>query len=524
LFVFSLGERKTNNKKKHYIYRMLDNPQGASRARLLLILLCAALLCACAAPARGPASAPTQPTRGAAVPGTIVTSTPITTQPAANGPTPAAAASAPDGAAAHCPDLPPETEQPAVAPAAGQDKQPEDTTDNAPNAETEPEVSMPISYDAATNTILLVGGAPITLPGLARALAQPRLLRELAPGEWLLNANLRISNRAQLEIAGPAVRRLKLRSDPQGFIWIKAFGAQLTFADTCVTSWDSGQNSVDINDADGRSFVLARGASRMDIRGSELSYLGYYANESYGVAWRQPGTTGSAIDSRFGHNFYGMYSYEASDLVIRGNEVHHSTRYGIDPHTRSNRLLIEGNISHHNGKQGIILAEECGDSTIRGNTVYANALHGIVIYQRSNNNVVEGNTSYGNGLQGININDSSGNTLRANTTYDNADAGIGVGQNAANNQLAGNTVRDNRKDGITFYSDATGNTLRDNIVSGNARYGIYVKSANNLIDAGTQVFGNAIGIYLNVTPAPTISLEANHIHDNRDQNVRVGGG
>jgi hypothetical protein len=51
-----------------------------------------------------------------------------------------------------------------------------------------------------------------------------------------------------------------------------------------------------------------------------------------------------------------------------------------------------------------------------------------------------------------------------------------------------------------------------------------VKSASNTIDAGNQVFDNAIGIYLNVKPAPEISLEANHIYDNRDANVRVAGG
>jgi parallel beta-helix repeat protein len=430
----------------------------------------------------------------------------------------------PAGAAAHCPDLPLETDLPAGAPPDGQDKQPEDSPDSSPNADTAPETSMPMSYDAATNTILLAGGPPITLPAVAQALAQPDLLRELAPGEWLLGANLRIGNGAALEIAGPAVRRLKLRSDAQGFVWIKAFSSRLAFVDTCVTSWDSGQSRVDTNDADGRSFVLARAGARMDIRGSELSYLGYNANESYGVAWRQPGTSGSAIDSRFGHNFYGLYSYEASDLVIRGNEVHHSTRYGIDPHTRSDRLLIEDNSTHHNGKQGIILAEECADSTIRGNTVYANALHGIVIYQRSNNNLVEGNTSYSNGLQGINVNDSAGNTLRANTSYDNTEAGIGIGQNAAHNQLVGNTVRDNRKDGISFYSNAAGNIVRDNVVSGNARYGIYVKSSHNLIDTGNQVFGNAIGIYLNAAPVPAVSLDTNRIYDNRDANVQVGGG
>ncbi|MDQ2998658.1 MAG: hypothetical protein M3R61_16620, partial [Chloroflexota bacterium] len=224
-----------------------------------------------------------------------------------------------------CTDLPADPPASASAPPA-EDKQPEDAGDAQAQSPDAPKLdpTMPISYDANTNTIVLNSGSPMTLPAVSRALGRADLLHELKPGEWLLNANVRIGKNAALQIAGPPVRWLKLRSDASGFVWIKAFGAQLTFMDTCVTSWDSGADTVDMNDADGRSFVLARAGARMEIRSSELSYLGYYANESYGVAWRQPGTSGSALDSRFGHNFYGLYSYEASDLVIRGNEVHNS--------------------------------------------------------------------------------------------------------------------------------------------------------------------------------------------------------
>jgi parallel beta-helix repeat protein len=462
------------------------------------------VLCGCAAVAPSRASPPPD----AAPQASLVATAAPQASPAAAAP------------GSQCTDL--LAEPPEATPRAGDD-QAEDPGEAQSPDQPDMDTKTPLAYDANTNTILLNKAAPMTLPALSRALGRPDLLRELAPGEWMLNANLRVGSGAALNVAGPSVHRLKLRSDASGFIWIKAFGGRLAFLDTCVTSWDSDHMGVDTNDADGRSFVLARAGAWMSIRGSELSYLGYYANESYGVAWRQAGTSGEAIDSRFGHNFYGLYSYEASDLVIRGNEVDHSVRYGIDPHTRSNRLLIENNRSHHNGKQGIILAEECRDSTIRGNTVFANALHGIVIYQRSNGNLIEGNTSYGNGLQGININDSSNNILRGNTTYDNAEAGIGIGQNAADNLLVGNIVRDNRKDGISFYSDATSNTIRDNVVSANARYGIYIKSANNLIDTGNQVFGNAIGIYLNSTSNPDVSLDANHVYDNRDANLRVVG-
>jgi len=431
---------------------------------------------------------------------------------------------APNPPGAICSDRPDDANEP--APAAPDTS----TSDTGDHTDASQELSMkfnptsPVAYDVATNTIVLGTGAPMGLPALGRALKRDDLLRELAPGEWLLAANLWIGAGVAFQIAGPEARRLKLRSDAAGFVWIIVAGGRLTFADTCMTSWDVARQSVDTNSDHGRSFVLARGGARMEIRNSELSYLGYLANESYGVAWRQPGTTGVAIGSRFGHNFYGLYSYEASDLLIRGNEVHHSLRYGIDPHTRSNRLVIENNNSHHNGKQGIILAEECSNSTIRGNTVYGNALHGIVIYQRSNNNLVEGNTSYSNALQGINVNESSGNMIRGNTTYDNAEAGIGIGQSAADNLVLGNTVRDNRKDGIAFFSDANRNTVRDNIVRGNARYGIYVKSPNNVIDSGNQVFGNGVGIYLNTSPAPQVSLDTNRVYGNRDANIRTGGG
>lgn len=382
------------------------------------------------------------------------------------------------------------------------------------------DTSVDVSYDVENNTITLHGGERGTFPAISRALNEPDAIHEAAPGEWLLSANLVVEQQATLQIAAPEVQWLKLRSDDQDFISIKVLGGRLEIVGSCVTSWDGTRNTYDTNYADGRSFVLARNGARMDIRHAELSYLGYDADQSYGVAWRLSGTTGEIIDSSLSYNFYGLYSYEASDLVIRGNEVHHSVRYGIDPHTRSNRLLIENNISHHNGKHGIILAEGCGDSIIRNNTVYSNTLHGIVIYQGSNNNLVEGNTSYDNGQQGINVNDSAHNTIRGNRVYDNTESGIGIGQDAVDNLVEGNRVYDNQEDGIFLYSGAVHTTLRENQVSHNRRYGIYVKSTGNIIDSGNQIFGNRVGVYLNVEPVPEVSRQDNRIYDNREADIR----
>jgi parallel beta-helix repeat protein len=381
-----------------------------------------------------------------------------------------------------------------------------------------------VNYDADTNTIRLSDMAPTTLAAVSMALNQPDILRETAPGEWLLAANVHIEEDAALLIGAPEVRWLKLYSDEDKFVSIKARGGRLDFTGVCVSSWDPSAQDVDKNYEDGRSFVLAREGAHMEIRQSELRYLGYAADESYGLAWRQSGTSGLIIDSHLAYNYYGLYTYDVSGLIIRGNEVHHNVRYGIDPHTDSNRLLIEDNIAHHNGKHGIILAEECSDSIIRNNQSFHNGMHGIVLFEDSNNNLVEHNIVYANGLQGININDSKNNVIADNTSFNNHTTGIGVGQNSEGNLILNNEIYSNNEDGIYFYSDAEDNTLRGNVVRDHPRYGIYIKSDHNKIEGGNQVFQNRIGIYLNTDEPPEISRETNRIYGNHEGDIEEHDG
>jgi parallel beta-helix repeat protein len=381
---------------------------------------------------------------------------------------------------------------------------------------------LEVSYDEETNTIIVQAGEEVTLPEISQALEQPDLLQELLAGEWLLAANLQINEGAAVEIAAPDVHWLKLRSDDELFVWIKARGGQLDFSETCVTSWDVAAQDYDQNgdESQGRSFVLARDGAQMNILDSELSYLGYQAGESYGVAWRLEGTSGKIEESTLAYNHYGLYTYEVSGLVIRGNEVHHSTKYGIDPHTNSNQLLIENNISHHNGKHGIILAEGCTDSIIRNNEAYQNTLHGIVLYEQSNNNTIEENRAYANGQQGININNSSSNIILNNSVFSNTLAGIGIGSNASDNLVTNNEAYDNLLDGIYIFSDATRNILQGNSIHHNARHGIYIKSSDNQLPSGNEVTRNQVGVYLNTDSPPTISLQRNSIYDNFEIDIR----
>jgi len=375
-------------------------------------------------------------------------------------------------------------------------------------------------YDRGSNTITIPQGISTTLPALSKTLAQPDALRETLPGEWLLSANLLIKNGAALQITAPEVKRLKLSSDAQRFVWLKAIGGDLTIDGVCVTSWDPQADTVDLDYEDGRSFILARNGAHMTIRNAELNYLGYAANESYGVAYRLAGTTGEVSNSRLGYNYYGLYTYQVADLIIRNNEVHHSILYGIDPHTDSHNLLIEGNTTHHNGKHGIILAERCTGSIIRNNRSYANTLHGIVLYQQSNHNLVENNIVYENGLEGIDVNDSSDNTIRANESYRNAKAGIGIGQKSTGMLITSNRLHHNQEDGIAFYSEASANTVEANDIYENTRYGIYLKSEGNHITSANKIYRNQIGIYFRGEDPLAVSEGANQIYDNKDGDIK----
>jgi parallel beta-helix repeat protein len=424
------------------------------------------------------------------------------------------------GSAGPSEPAPPPIELPAGTAPAGEDGgvtpatpcvRPAAQADAAPAAEG---AAPSARFDGSTNTIILSAGAGVSLGALSQALDRPEALRELAPGEWLLGANLQIEPGAALRVAAPEVRWLKLRSDEEQFVALRALGGELTIAGACVTSWDAGRSAADENYDDGRSFVLARDGAQLTVEGAELRYLGYDADESFGLAWRTAGTGGALLDSAVSHNYYGVYSYEVDDLLIRGNEVHHNVLYGIDPHTRSLRLRIEGNEVHDNGKHGIILAEGCADGVVSGNRVYNNLHHGIVVYNGSDRALVEGNSSFGNGGQGININNSAGGMVRENLVYENLGAGIGVGQGAADNQLEANKVRANGEDGVVLFSAATGTTVRANTIADNLRYGIYIKTAGEAQVLGNSIVGNRVGVYLldavaQVDPAAN-SIAGNH--------------
>ena len=377
------------------------------------------------------------------------------------------------------------------------------------------------TFDAAGNRIVLSGGQNVTLPALAAKLNKPDLLRETAPGEWLLSKTIEINQGASLKISAPTVRWLKLASDDAGvFTSVKALGGGLDISGSCVTSWNEAKGTVDEDYLNGRGFLLARDGAQMTIDKAELRYLGFGDVESYGLSWRTEGSGGHLTNSQVSHMYFGMYSFDVGGLTISDNEVHDNVLYGIDPHTGSHNLTIERNVVHDNGKHGIILAEDCVDSVIRDNVVYRNEHHGIVLYLHSDRNLIENNETFANAAQGININESSNNTIKSNRVYDNTESGIGVGQTAKDNLVEDNDVRGNQQDGLRLVSEASQTDVRNNVIGENVRYGVYVDSDGPFAMAGNTIWANRTGVMLKGNTTDPSS--GNSIFSNTEMDVKQG--
>jgi hypothetical protein len=147
-----------------------------------------------------------------------------------------------------------------------------------------PPAGVEARFDPAQNAVLLTAGQGVTLPALAQAVGNPDLLREEAPGEWLLGADLTVLPGASVQIAAPTTRWLKLLSTAGRYASVKAFGGSIDVSGTCITSWDPATGTVDTENADGRGYLLARDGAQMNIDNAEIRHLGHGAVESYGLS------------------------------------------------------------------------------------------------------------------------------------------------------------------------------------------------------------------------------------------------
>ncbi|MEV5412775.1 right-handed parallel beta-helix repeat-containing protein [Thermopolyspora sp. NPDC052614] len=358
-------------------------------------------------------------------------------------------------------------------------------------------------YASSTNTIYLESGTA-TLTDIATACPNAPLTSP-SPGVWELSGDLSVTNGATLVLQGVSkggdVNLLRLRSAASALATevssIMAKYGTILVEGVTITSWDPATGGPDTDphipagapaDARGRAFIRVisymDGAtpreSRMDVVDSDLGYLGYYAAESYGVSYKARGCDaanipicdalnvyGKQINSRFHHNYFGVYTYNAYGMDFIDSEYDHNIAYGLDPHDDSDHLTITGNKFHHNGNHGLICSQRCDHLLIADNESYSNGIppyipegdddpsdnqvHGIMLHRGVIDTIVENNvvTDHPNGA-GIAIFDSVGNVVR-NNRITGAEYGLRYSVGTRDAETTGNVVTDSLKYAVFTY-------------------------------------------------------------------------
>ncbi|MBX3011967.1 MAG: right-handed parallel beta-helix repeat-containing protein [Caldilineaceae bacterium] len=436
-----------------------------------------------------------------------------------------------------------------------------------------------VTYNPGNNIITIgslngaiPGSQSITLPAVAATLAgagAPDVLVDQGGGVWLTKARIVVAATGRLEATRAAgMTELRLESilavGSPTYIQVNG-GGQLLIEGIKVVAWDSVNNQVDEEISNGRAYIVAQNGSRLDIRDSDLGYLGDATNSSTsGVAWvkRQnpadptTGATGSVVNSKFHHNYHGLFIADGTNITIltdaaqsgQTTEVANNLNHGIFVRDGAQGVTISGVAVHDNGNKGtnsgdgIVLYNNAVQNTIQSNTIYANARHGILLDNEANNNIVIGNTIYQQS-DGLAVSDSDNNLIQNNHARNNRN-GIRVSgalnNPAANNQLIGNLIEDSASDlgnayGIYLYAHADNNLLRNNTILRSATYGIYIKSGANRLE-GNVIREGKTGIALvgeaeSMGQIPLLALAgsanvviSSTISNNTDIGIRVEGG
>ncbi len=227
------------------------------------------------------------------------------------------------------------------------------------------------------------------------------------------------------------------------------------------------------------------------IVNSTFQYLGSDHTAGYGVSWRVGGTTGEVIGSVFQHNFFGVYTFEAANIVFRSNVFRDNVYYGADPHDASVGLVFERNEAYGNGSHGIIFSRYVHDSVVRENYSHDNGGNGIMMDFHADHNVIEGNLVVDNRLEGI-VSSGSADLIIKDNRIRGSVVGVRLSRHGSDRvRVVGNDIADVRT-GIKAYGGATAAELTQNRIRRS-------KSSAMLLDAplsratGNQISGAPVG-------------------------------
>jgi parallel beta-helix repeat protein len=336
-----------------------------------------------------------------------------------------------------------------------------------------------------------IDGRHATLPGLAAAVAgsrRPGWLARAGPGVFLLRVALAQARGTQLTVAAPAVRQLRLLTDPE--VYVAAVGARGIYRRVSVSSWDERANRPEPSPTVPRPFLRYGPGSVLDVERSRFGYLGSERSKgASGVSWE--GATGKAVASTFHNNLLGASTFQSHDIAFVGNVFRDNALSGLDARDFSTGLQVVANRAYHNGADGTAFSLGVTDAVVRENYVFENGANGIVMDERSNRNLILGNLVEGNKGDGIVLLGSSDMALRYNEVRGHR-VGIRINLRSARNVVEHNLVERSRR-GVELYGGARETRLAHNQILDSAGEAVLIEAPDS-VSTGDMIRGARIGV------------------------------
>lgn len=316
---------------------------------------------------------------------------------------------------------------------------------------------------------ILISGGLVTVDDLKKSV--PSIyFEEQESGIYIARLPILVRHGATLLI-NKEVKQLRLSSDKGAVLSIEG---KLFFLNSIITGWDERKNRPSFfkNPKEFRPFIVSWGGSELYIAQSRIAHLGYAASKAYGLSLTQytslqlesrvwPRPTGWLINNTIEDLWYGLYTWEADDVVMHSNVMKNNILYGFDPHDRSRRLIIANNdVFGTKIKHGIIISREVNDSWIFGNKTHNNHKSGIVLDRQCSNTVIANNVATQNGTDGITISESSKNIVWNNIVSGNNNHGIRL-RNSTEVRIQDNVAIANGLTGIYGAAVDLSGTARD---------------------------------------------------------------
>jgi parallel beta-helix repeat protein len=270
-----------------------------------------------------------------------------------------------------------------------------------------------IDYDESENTITVNCNASFL--DVVQTINDPEILENLGNGEYILNANLEVSDGITLgmSLRDDGLQYLKLASDNGIIVYGK-----ILIDGVKITSWDIADEDVIQQNAAGtipRGYVRFAGSEGSQIINSEFGYLGHAQSGRRGFDLHGAGPSHDMVisGSKFHDMWFAFYSNGAYNITVDGNEYYNNIRYALDPHTGTYNMRIMNNWVHHN-PLGIICSLDCYNILIEGNTVHHNINYGIFFSRNMHDSIARNNHIYNSSI-GIVASESPNNQIYSNT-------------------------------------------------------------------------------------------------------------